>query len=256
MASALIPKTFNKIAHSYYVSTPSGDSAKLFAGEFGISYLDYTEALSKLRMNEFDILWLAMKPQSFTEFRSVNKIFTCPALEIVSILAATDHAQISEVFSCENIIRLMPNTPTQFGVGVNPIWSKNPKSDLVLDLLECLNKFGASFLVPTEQALDIITPFSGSGPAYFFEIQRILENKLISLGFDKTLARIAIATTMKGSAQMILDSGLEPLTLRENVTSKKGVTYEALKIFSEMGLEKILDLGIDKALERIEELKK
>lgn len=254
MASSLIPKSFNKIAHSYFVTTPGGESALKFANNFGISNLDYKEALKKLRNGEFDILWLAMKPQSFLEFGRANDYFDCPELEVVSILAAIEASQIAQVFNHKNIIRLMPNTPTQYGLGVNPLWCKI-ESDLVLDLLEDFNKVGVSFIVESEEGLDQITPFSGSGPAYFFEIARILQNKLKSYGFSEEISRIVIGMTMKGSAQMILESKESLLNLRENVTSKKGVTFEALKVFEDSALESIISRAIERALDRIEELR-
>lgn len=254
MASALIPKSFNKIAHSYFVSTPSGSSATKFANEFGISNLEYLDALSRLRNGDFDILWLAMKPQSFSDFAKNNLYFDYSELEVVSILAGTQASQISKVFNHKNIIRLMPNTPTAYGLGVNPLWSKE-QTDFVLDLLEDLNKVGVSFQVESEDILDLITPFSGSGPAYFFEIARIMQDKLKNYGVSDEISRKIIGMTMKGSGEMILEARGTLIELRENVTSKKGVTYEALKVFEEAGLETIISEAIEKALKRVNELK-
>lgn len=82
-----------------------------------------------------------------------------------------------------------------------------------------------------------------------------MQDKLKTYGISDEISRMVIGMTMKGSGEMILESRQTLLELRENVTSKKGVTYEALKVFEEAGLEAIISKAIEKALERVNELK-
>lgn len=57
-----------------------------------------------------------------------------------------------------------------------------------------------------------------------------------------------------GSALLMEESKESPVTLRENVTSKKGLTFEALKVLEEGGQEKLYSDAIDAAYKRAREL--
>ena len=64
-----------------------------------------------------------------------------------------------------------------------------------------------------------------------------------------------MARTMKGASVMLLNSDLDSKTLRENVTSKGGVTFEALQTFKNHELEDIFSKAIDNAIIRNDQLK-
>jgi pyrroline-5-carboxylate reductase len=53
---------------------------------------------------------------------------------------------------------------------------------------------------------------------------------------------------------MLEESGKSATTLRENVTSPKGVTAEALKVFRERGLDEMVEAAMRAARDRSLEL--
>lgn len=236
-----------------FISSPSNTSSRHFASRYGINFVEYENAFN----GEYDAYLFGMKPQVLNEnaaFFSEN----IPAGKlIISILAGVEVAYLEALFQTSNVIRMMPNTPAAVGVGVCPIFAT---ADVDRDILKRLEKSllntGLIFFVDKEDKLDKMTPYSGSGPAYFFEFARIYTEKLVGEGIPEDTARQAIAMTMKGAAELILQSSESLSVLRDNVTSKKGVTFEALEEMKDKKLEIILSNSIDRAHRRVEELKK
>jgi len=67
-----------------------------------------------------------------------------------------------------------------------------------------------------------------------------------------------VIDTFVGSALLMKEEGKKEVsfeTLREQVTSKKGVTYEALKVLTDENLDKIMQQSFKSAYNRVLELK-
>ncbi len=75
-----------------------------------------------------------------------------------------------------------------------------------------------------------------------------------SMGIEEEIAHKRIVQTFLGSAKLMNESSEDPQTLRDNVTSKKGVTSMALKVFKNSGLEEIFSEAIESAFNRAKEL--
>ncbi|MDR2356264.1 MAG: pyrroline-5-carboxylate reductase, partial [Clostridiales Family XIII bacterium] len=52
---------------------------------------------------------------------------------------------------------------------------------------------------------------------------------------DEAQARIFAAQTALGAARMVLETGVDPLTLRQNVCSPGGTTIEAVNVLLQNG---------------------
>ena len=105
--------------------------------------------------------------------------------------------------------------------------------------------------VEVEEPLqDGATATSGSGPAYFFAFVEAMISGAITMGIDESTAHTLVVQTIVGAAKMLDETGKSPTTLRENVTSPKGVTYEGLKVFSEGDLNGLVARAMSTAADR------
>lgn len=102
--------------------------------------------------------------------------------------------------------------------------------------------------------MDAATAISGSGPAYFFLLVEALEAAGIEIGLPHETSRRLAAATARGAGRMAAESGLEPATLREQVTSKGGTTAAALEVLEAGGLRGIVRKAVDAAARRSVEL--
>jgi pyrroline-5-carboxylate reductase len=230
-----------------YFFTPTKDKARYLAENLKGHFVNFQEEMPK----DLDWYVLAFKPQSLNDFHfSFNQ-----NSKIISVLAGTSIDKLVKKFNVNQIARLMPNTPSSIGFGANLFYSSFP-CDEIISVIESLGKV---FLMSSEKELDNITAFSGSGPAIIFEFARLFEKHLISINGPTPFARELIAQTFLGSAKLMEVASLDDRSfesLRNQVTSKKGVTFEALEILEKNGLDNIMGGAFMAAYKRTLELKK
>jgi pyrroline-5-carboxylate reductase len=237
----------NYPAVEQYFYTPTQTRAEELAQILGGNLVKEVALMPK----DLDWYVLAFKPQSLSEFHfDFNQ-----NAKLLSVLAGTGIDNLVKKFKVQNIARLMPNTPSSIGEGANLLYA-NFDINVMQEMLKALGKL---FIMKSEAELDAITAFSGSGPALLFEYARIFEKHLGNLSKGNPEAREIITQTFLGSAKLMenaIKSGVSFESLREQVTSKKGVTYEALQILEKNGLDNILGGAFEAAHKRTLELKK
>lgn len=97
---------------------------------------------------------------------------------------------------------------------------------------------------------------NGSSPAYFYLFAKAMLDNAEKQGIAKEVALPMIAQTLIGSAGMLVYSGKTPDELIEMVSSPGGTTLEALNVFYQHDLEKIVDEAMLACTKRAEELGK
>ncbi len=247
MGSALalaIGNTFPEI--EFFLYTPSQFKAIDLAKKIN------AKALSTLNEMPRDLNWyiIAFKPQSLEDF---NFNFHEKA-KLLSVLAGVKISKLQEHFKIKKIARLMPNTPSSIGLGANLLYMDSAfHSDEENELREILKASGKIFKMGSQKDLDLTTAFSGSGPALVFELARIFEEELTIMTQGRVPARDIIAQTFLGSAHL-MQSENSFLDLRNQVTSKKGVTHEALKVLVDNDLQGLFNSAFSAAYKRTLEL--
>ena len=230
-----------------YFFTPTKTKAQELAHSTGGHFVEFLIDMPK----DLDWYVLAFKPQSLMDFA-----FTfSPQAKILSVLAGVGVEKLSKKLQVEHIARLMPNTPSSVGEGANLLYA----GFAVENMNEMLKGLGKLFVMNTEAELDALTAFSGSGPALIFEYARLFEKHLTAIAGENPQAREIIIQTFLGSAKLMekeIAQGNSFEGLREQVTSKKGVTFEALQILEKNGLDNIMGGAFIAAHKRTLELKK
>jgi len=153
------------------------------------------------------------------------------------------------------IVRAMPNTPSLVGSGATALYAManvSPKQREVAESI--LRAVGLTVWLEEETLMDAVTAVSGSGPAYFFLMMELIENTAVELGLPRDAARLLTLQTAFGAAKMALESNIDAAHLRVQVTSPGGTTEQALKVFQESGLDRILSQALRAAKTRSEEL--
>ena len=210
---------------------------------------------------EADIWVLAVKPQIMEEvllsyqgyFSSDKLVISVAAGLTVSSLAyfLTDSDDDAEL----KIIRTMPNTPSLIGEGVIGAYCSTAVTEHERELFNTLFKAcGRIDLFEQESMLDAVTGLSGSGIAYVYLFAEALVEGAMALGYDQATAREHAVQTLKGATLMMEQSTDELATLRQSVTSKKGTTEQALRVFQTSGLKEIVVAAMLAAHDRAQEL--
>lgn len=153
------------------------------------------------------------------------------------------------------IVRAMPNTPALVGSGAAALYAMANVSKAQREIAESiLRAVGLTVWIEDERLMDAVTAVSGSGPAYFFLIMELIENAAVELGLPRDTARLLILQTAFGAAKMALESSTDAASLRVQVTSPGGTTEQALQVFQESGLDRIVSQALRAAKTRSEEM--
>jgi pyrroline-5-carboxylate reductase len=204
-----------------------------------------------------EIIVLAIKPQIANSV--VSNLVIPEKAVLISMLAGTRLAKLSEIsrHGHRKIVRIMPTVAIRTGQSVNLMFAdKNDVNDDDMSVVRSvIEPSGKIIPLKSESHLDLLTPISGSGPAYFFLLSEILQEEAVKLGVDEDTARDIIQGVLVGSAGLAESEAVPSdfASLRKSVTSKGGVTEAALKIMSPE-MRDVLQRSLQSAQERLKEL--
>lgn len=105
-----------------------------------------------------------------------------------------------------------------------------------------------------EKYLDKVTAVTGSGPGYVFYFMESMYQGALKLGFSKRKAKKMVIQTFLGAIKLAQVSQQEFKTLIKGVTSKKGTTEAALKVFKCCHLDRAIVKGMNHAYRRASEI--
>lgn len=184
-----------------------------------------------------DIVVMAVKPQDLPKvYYDIAGQFA-DRQSVMSIVAGARIKALADGMRHPGIIRVMPNTPAQIGEGMT-MWTCAPTvSQSHRDTTAAiLSTIGDEIYVDDEKYLDMATALSASGPAYVFLVLEALIDAGVYVGLPRDVARRLALQTVKGSAQLVLQTGKHPAELKDMVTSPGGTTAEALLTLEHAGV--------------------
>jgi len=235
------------------VSDPDAHKRDRLAAAYGCrSAPDNPSAIAQA-----DVVVLCVKPQIAPSVcRELASALPEPAPLVISVMAGVTEAAILRWLGREvPLVRAMPNTPVMVQSGAIGLHAGAAASGEQLNLAEeILRAGGLTRWVDDEQALDIVTALSGSGPAYFFLFIEALELAAVEQGLDAETARLLSIQTALGAARMAVESNDSPAELRARVTSPGGTTERAIAAFEDGDLNALVARAVAAARQRAEEL--
>lgn len=224
------------------------------ANEYGIPYSNFT-FIPNQRIEDFDIIILAVKPQDFSALAFDVKPFLNPNQIVFSVMAGVTISIIEKQLGCSKIVRSMPNIPTQIGKGMTVFSASSYVDRKELFIIQNLiNTTGKSIYVENEKLIDAATAISGSGPAYVFYFMNSMIKAAESLGFSQSEAELLVNQTFMGSVDLQNTSSLSNSDWIKKVASKGGTMEQALKVFSDNFLEDVIIKAVKAANNRALEL--
>jgi pyrroline-5-carboxylate reductase len=153
------------------------------------------------------------------------------------------------------VVRAMPNRPALVGAGVTGLYAPEQVDTTHRAAAErVMASVGEVVWVPSEDALDVVTALSGSGPAYFFLLAELMAQAAAELGLEAHAARRLAIATLYGSGLMAQASDGDLARLRAEVTSKGGTTEAAVRTMDAADLRGIVSRALEAAMLRSREL--
>ena len=200
---------------------------------------------------------LAVKPQVMPDVaRGLGSAAALTAPLVVSVAAGIREPDLRRWLGYDAaIVRTMPNTPALVQCGATALFANGfVDSEARSTAEELMTAVGLCEWVEDEALLDAVTAVSGSGPAYCFLLLELMTAAGKKMGLDEAMAERLSLQTVLGAATMASKSEFSPSTLRANVTSKGGTTERALELFSEGGIDALVEKALKGARDRAVEL--
>ncbi len=232
----------------------SPDAAARFASTTGATVCaDAAETVAKA-----DVVFFAVKPQYMSAALEPVRaaLSAAPSSKLlVSIAAGLPISYFeSALFPEIRLVRVMPNTPALVGAGASGFarsQNATPEDGAVVGAL--LRSVGSAFEL-AESQLDAVTGLSGSGPAFVYLALEALADGGVKAGLPRPIALELAAQTLKGGAEMYLQTRKHPGELKDAVTSPAGTTIAGVAALEERGFRSALIEAVDRATARSREL--
>jgi len=219
--------------------------------QFGITaHADNTRLV-----READVVILAVKPQIMAGVLSEIAGAVTARHLLISIAAGVATSTIRTALGKDaRIIRVMPNTPALVLQGAAAVAKgKGLGPD---DLAVAEEIFGAvgRVVVLDEELMDAVTGLSGSGPAYVAIVVESLADGGVKMGLDRATAMTLATQTVLGTAQLLLETGMHPGSLKDMVSSPGGTTIAGISALEEGGIRATFIRAVERATLRSREL--
>ncbi|MBM3958849.1 MAG: pyrroline-5-carboxylate reductase [SAR202 cluster bacterium] len=202
-----------------------------------------------------ELVVLSVKPQQLDGAARELSGALAADQTVLSILAGVKMHSIGLRLNHKNLIRVMPNTPAQIGLGMS-VWTSTatvpaPVREFTGGMLTAI---GEHVYVEDEKYVDMATALSASGPAYVFVFIESLVDAAVQLGMPNEMARKLVLQTLMGSAALVKATGKHPAELRNMVTSPGGTTASGLLALENAGFRAVVIKAVLAAYERGEQL--
>ena len=234
-------------------SDPNETRRQSFSDRFKVEVTDDNRRV----VRESYILLLAVKPQAYREVVDGFADLVREDHVLVSIMAGVATTDLESCFPNikARVVRVMPNLASHVGAGMAGVHPGRWASEA--DLLRAQRVFdagGKSVHIENEALMDAVTAISGTGPAYFYFFTEAIVAAARKIGLSPHYADLLAKQTALGAARMMLESGEDPASLREKVTSPGGTTAAAMESLFESEVFDDIVAAATAAFERGREL--
>ncbi|KAG6962582.1 hypothetical protein JG688_00008525 [Phytophthora aleatoria] len=189
-----------------------------------------THTRNSSAVKEADVILVAVKPQVVDDVLRAVKASMDPDALVISVVAGQSIKQLQQ----------------HLGQDITSAQHELTK--------QILGSFGVEVFVDDENALDMATALSGSGPAYFFLVAEAMIDTGVHMGFSRPVATKLVQQTMLGSALYMQSEDVHPVELRNNITSPGGTTAAGLYRAEKNAFRAVIADSIWAAYERCLEL--
>ncbi|WP_257459077.1 pyrroline-5-carboxylate reductase [Archangium lipolyticum] len=206
-------------------------------------------------VREADVVVLSVKPQVLDKVLVQVAPVVDPHKLFISVAAGVPISVMERRLGAgARIIRTMPNTPSLVGAGACALARGEHARDEDLAVATRIFQAVGITTVVDENLLDAVTGLSGSGPAYIFLVIEALSDAGVKVGLPRYTAQKLAAQTVLGSAQLLIETGIHPGQLKDQVTSPGGTAIAGLHTLEAGGLRTTLINAVEAATRRAKEL--
>jgi pyrroline-5-carboxylate reductase len=191
-----------------------------------------------------DLVILAHKP---VQLEAVASEVAGTAKAVVSLLARTPVADVARAYPDTPIVRAEPNLPVEVRRGVISI-AESAHAELQQTAHDLFSRVGTVVVLP-ERLMTVAGGCSGVGPAYWALLIEAQVDAAVRRGIPAAQASALVAGTMRGTAELMHERGIDTLALRREVTSPGGTTSRGLAALERGGVRAAFHAALDAVID-------
>ena len=221
------------------------NALKAFAPEINTEFNSF-ESLPKA-----NIIILALKPWMIqSTIENIKSKINYSSQILVSIAAGVTIAEIneslkkaSESHELPTLFRVIPNTAIAVRESMSLISTNNATSEQKDLLLKIFNELGKAVIIDESKLANGLS-LTSCGIAYMFRHVRAAIQAGVEMGFYPKEAQDLIVHTMKGAAELLLQTEANPEEEIDKVTTPGGVTIKGLNEMEANGFSNAVIKGL------------
>ncbi len=241
------------MAKDIWISNPSPEKLQALANQFQVQ----VTGDNCIAAEHGDVIILAVKPNHIQlvceELKTIIKDKNPLIISVASGVSADSIKQYLEHQAA--IVRAMPNIASAVQAGATALFANQQVSEDQCSLAESIFRaVGLVVWLEKEELMKVALAVSGSGPAYYFLVMEAMQQAAQKMGLPKEVAQMLVTQTALGAARLAMESDQDVEQLRRAVTSPKGTTEQAIHVFNDANLNKIVADAMQAASARAQEL--
>ncbi|MEG0472427.1 MAG: pyrroline-5-carboxylate reductase [Solibacillus sp.] len=179
-------------------------------------------------MQHVDVIVIAVKPQMFPDVLPIIKQHLTDNHLVISIAAGKSLDYLQQSFLPQtSVFRVMPNINATIGASTS-CYSTLSTNVEQKNLVEQLFSTVGTIVELPENLFSIFTSIGCSSPAFTYLYIDSLARAAVREGMPKQMALEIAASSVLGSAQMVLQSEAHPWALIDQVCSPGGTTIQGV----------------------------
>jgi pyrroline-5-carboxylate reductase len=207
---------------------------------------DNNEAVRKA-----DVVILAVKPFQVTDVLSKIKEDLNQHKILISVVTGVLIGEMENVIEQRlPLFRAMPNTAIAIQQSMTCICSKDANAEQIDYVNNLFEKLGKVVTID-EKLMEAATILGACGIAYALRFVRANIQGGIEIGFDAATASLIASQTIKGSAELLIQTGRHPEQEIDKVTTPKGCTIAGLNEMEHRGFSSSLIRGVVASYKKI-----
>lgn len=218
--------------------------------------VDFVESNAECA-NQSRIVVLAVKPQYYDAVLKNIKYAVKPEQIVISIAPGiTIDSLVKKLGDGKRIVRAMPNTPALLGEGMTGVtYDRGLFTEEEEQEIRAFFQFFGRMEYVEERLMSAVVCASGSSPAYVYMFIEALADSAVRYGLPRDKAYEFAAQTVKGAAEMVLQTGKHPGELKDMVCSPAGTTIAGVAALEEYGFRNAVLKANEACYEKCEAIK-
>ena len=184
-----------------------------------------------------EVVMLAVHPDQARRVVEQVRDELRPDAQIISIVTGVPTFAIEGWLDGElPVIRAIPNIAAVVRASMTAVCLGRFADQRHLDLAHRLFEPVGRVARIDERHMDSCTGLAGCGPAFAMEVIEALALGGVKRGLPRDVSRLMAAQVLRGAAELVLETGMHPAELRDQVTTPGGCTIDGITKLEERGL--------------------